>query len=61
MGCRGGLIDRGGVGMGKVFQLVILQTLYSVLGGFNINRRLRVRGVECVLTLSANCFNENTY
>ena len=23
-------IDRGGVGMGKVFQLVILQPLYSV-------------------------------
>ena len=26
----GGLIDRGGVGMGKVFQLVILHVLYSL-------------------------------
>ena len=25
-----GLIDTGGVGMGKVFQLVILQALYSI-------------------------------
>ena len=25
-----GVIDRGGVGMGKVFQLVILQALYSL-------------------------------
>ena len=58
------LIDRDGVGMGKVFLLVILQALYQglaciVLGGVNIDRRLRVRGVS--LTLSANCFNENTY
>ena len=48
--------------MGNVFILVILQTLYQgiaciVLGGVNIDRRLRVRGVECVLTLSTNCFN----
>ena len=27
--CGGIYIDRGGVGMGKVFQLVILQALYS--------------------------------
>ena len=59
----GGLIDRGGVGMGKVFLLVILQALYQglaciILVGVNIDRQLRVQGVECVLTLSANCFNE---
>ena len=60
--------------MGKVFQLVILQALYQdlldfdlvglaciVLGGINVDRRLRVQGVECVLTLSVNCFTENTY
>ena len=52
--------------MGMVFLLVILQALYQslaciVLGGVNTDRRLRVRGVECVLTLTANCFNENTY
>ena len=54
MGVYGGLIDRGGVVMGKVFLLVILQALYQglaciVLGTVNINRRLRVRGVECGL------------
>ena len=42
------------VGMGKIFQLVILQALYS-LGRANIDRRLRVQDVECVLTVSANC------
>ena len=29
----GGLIDRGVAGMGKVFQLVILQALYSLWRG----------------------------
>ena len=29
MGCKGADIYRGGVDMGKVFQLVILQPLYS--------------------------------
>ena len=36
--------------MGKVFHLVILQLLYN-LGRLNIDHRLRVQGVECVLTL----------
>ena len=36
---------QGGVGMGKVFQLVIVQLLYRiVLGGVNIDHRLRVLG-----------------
>ena len=37
--------------MGKVFQLVILNPCI-VLGGINIDSRLRVQGVECVLTLT---------
>ena len=55
MGCIEGGVW---VGMGNVFQLV---KPCIVLGWVNIDRRLRVLGVECVLALSTHCFNENTY